>query len=246
MKKFKQNGFTLIELLVVVAIIAVLVAILLPALSKARDAARLTVCTSRQHTMLQACFAYMTDYNDMIHPSDEYQLENGLPNPYHPLHNWIYILVTNNYCRPANDNFWKCPADSSIQVRSYVVNRTRTRHRENYAGISPWWYRIGVEHGPGYHRLSQIVRPEATIMYTCNRFNYPIVAYDLYSSSTDTWSYDTEYGYYPPYVVGDYFDRLHFAHDEGRIVGVLDGHVERALYPFEARAKWVWDAESDE
>ncbi len=242
-KKFR--GFTLIELLVVVAIIAVLVAMLLPALSRARESARLTICISRQHTMLQACFAYMMDYNDIIHPSDDYKTVNGLPDPYQAEHNWIYILSHNKYCAPANDKFWKCPSDESIQVRSYVVNRTRTRHPERY-NVSPWWYKILMEHGPGYHRLSDIARPEATIMYTCNQFNYPVVAYTLYSSSTDTWSYDTDYGYYPPYVVGDYFDRPHFDRDQGRVCGILDGHVERVTYPFKSQAKWRWDEDSDD
>ena len=56
-----RRGFTLIELLVVIAIIALLIAILLPALGQARNAGRLTRCLSNTRQLAIACQAYSND-----------------------------------------------------------------------------------------------------------------------------------------------------------------------------------------
>ena len=67
--KQRTTAFTLIELLVVVAIIALLVAIMLPALNRARESARRAVCLNNQRQLALGFTYYSLDFEGRIPPA---------------------------------------------------------------------------------------------------------------------------------------------------------------------------------
>lgn len=93
MRRSSQRGFTLVELLVVIGIIAVLIGILLPALNKARESARITKCVSNLRSLGQAAVMYSMDNKNVFLPSVIWR--NNVASD--DVDYWPHLLVSRKY-----------------------------------------------------------------------------------------------------------------------------------------------------
>ena len=90
-----KRGFTLIELLVVMAVLAVLVALLLPAIQQTREAARQTTCRDHLHNIGVALHNYESGFK-LFPPASTSDVEQGgwIGNPQgRHIHSWASLLL---------------------------------------------------------------------------------------------------------------------------------------------------------
>jgi prepilin-type N-terminal cleavage/methylation domain-containing protein/prepilin-type processing-associated H-X9-DG protein len=148
-KRGSGPGFTLIELLVVIAIIAILAAMLLPALSRSKEYSKRTGCISNLRQMGLAMLMYADDNNGLVPRGNE-------PPWWQVFAPMLGGLRTNDYARA---RVYLCPSyPEKRQLICYVVNAWRfTSPRDN----------VGTEQ-IGLTRISAVQRPVDTIYFADN------------------------------------------------------------------------------
>jgi prepilin-type N-terminal cleavage/methylation domain-containing protein len=173
MSRRSRLGFTLIELLVVIAIIAILAAMLLPALSKAKQKAYIVNCTSNLRQIGLGVMMFAGDNNDYLPPGQSPSgLSSGQYNWYSTTTPQALLYYIANYiggkaptAQAQTCGIFQCPAmlsmnptfkDNLTNVIGYAVITANSSARP--AGIKLPWDPFGYAFTPVTppHRLAEM------------------------------------------------------------------------------------------
>ena len=208
-------AFTLVELLVVIGIIAILAALLLPALGSAKASARGTQCVNNHHQLITAWCLYSDENTDRL-PSITNWVVGNMTRPREAT-NALLLLDPQLSLFAMYISFasvYKCPADDSTFVRSVSMNC-----RLNPDG--PWWIAGGGSIYESFTSRQQIRKP-AGIYVTLDERSDSIndAAFCVDMSNTGNVQGN---GANTPYWMVDYPASYHAGTDR---LSFADGHVE--------------------
>ncbi len=220
-----RRGFTLIELLVVIAIIAILAALLLPALGKAKSSAHTIGCINHLKQLTVCWVLFASDHRDRL-------VENRLPSTPQSTNGWVTGSVRQmpeaiqDQCIRKGQLFpyassvqiYRCPAasgvlpaalsgDSGARGQSLVRNFSLSGRM---GGTSETDYVLGNQY-PQFHRMNDIRRP--------NPVNALVFVDESINSVDD--------GYFAVQLQHAWMNSPTTRHGCGATFSFADGHVER-------------------
>ncbi|HBC85586.1 MAG TPA: hypothetical protein DCZ94_01400 [Lentisphaeria bacterium] len=214
-----SSSFTLIELLVVIAIIAILAAMLLPALKGAKDMAKSALCMSNQKQVTTSLFLYSTDFNDLVSvhrwdsPPDYYwnRFLNGTMST-----GGDYLTKKAVYGCPAN-KYYANDAESYSGWKSYAIYQARSdtdyatkgfRFKHEIINGAAWW---------SFHNLKLVDKPAGIILLADSISYRDVYLEHCYARFSPTTLIEN---------LGGGGGGIHMTHRRIANVSFFDGHVE--------------------
>jgi prepilin-type N-terminal cleavage/methylation domain-containing protein/prepilin-type processing-associated H-X9-DG protein len=224
----RARGFTLIELLVVIAIIAILAAMLLPALSRAKDRAKGIACVNNNKQIGLGFSMYAVDNNDYL-PALNTGTWPAVTTTW-----WFKILDNGNFLTSSatSNNVWRCPSVKDADIDPGVVAYFKSPC-EGYGPLEGNTLDTGIIRyaknsdgsNLGSRKVSQILRPAQIWMIGD-------VGYPKNSPTTDKMpsAYYTEITTKQPMAGGGWtfapYKQPAARHNGRAVFSFCDGHVE--------------------